>query len=502
VKSSPAERSPDASPSANVGDWIRVHAQLAPDRTALIVDATGERIDYRSLDALVHRAAHALRAEGVGIGDRVALALRSEPLVLALYFAAARLGAILVPLNTRLTPSELQWQIEDSEPRLVIRAAEIEIGSAASGSIRTSAEFSAMLPDRAAPSDLAPGGEAAQVLMYTSGTGGTPKGALLPHRKTVFNCLNAMRFLALSRDDVVLAPVPLFHSFGLKILSIPTLFSGAALVLVDQFSATGLQESAARHRASVLGAVPVMYQRMRRAGLRAECLASLRVGFSAGAALDVETIRAYARIGLPVVQGYGQTETSILCSLEAEHAARHAGSVGRPVLHAELRIADESGNRVAPGAAGEIQVRGPIRMLGYWRRPDATRAAEVDGWHRTGDLGVSDAEGFVTLVGRLTDMYISGGENVYPAEVERVLEQHPEVSEAAVVGVSDEKWGEVGRAYVVPVEPGDAFDSEALLAWTSDRLAGYKRPRSIALVDELPRTASGKIQKHRLPDRA
>jgi fatty-acyl-CoA synthase len=239
-----------------------------------------------------------------------------------------------------------------------------------------------------------------------------------------------------------------------------------------------------------------MYRRMLDAGLDPGALASLRLAFSAGAAIDPATIDAYHRAGVRLVQGYGQTETSILCCLEPRAALDRAGSVGRPVGHCELRIADPQGRALGPEESGEIQVRGGVVMLGYWRRPDESEAARCDGWHRTGDLGVQDADGYVTLVGRLKEMYISGGENVYPAEVERVLEEHPDVAEAAVVGVPDPEWGEVGHAWVVPRR--QTLDREALLEWTRGRLAGYKRPRKIELADALPRTPSGKIQKHRL----
>jgi fatty-acyl-CoA synthase len=298
---------------------------------------------------------------------------------------------------------------------------------------------------------------------------------------------------------VVIAPIPLFHSFGLKILSVPALYAGATLVLVDRFDPVALPECVARFRGTLLGAVPVMFRRMLDAGLAAEKLATLRFAFSAGAALDVDTIARYAAAGVCLNQGYGQTETSILCCLDAADAQRKAGSVGRPVRFGEVRVADERGRELPRGARGEVMVRGPIVMLGYWQRPEETEQSRVDGWHRTGDLGVMDEQGFVTLVGRLKELYISGGENVYPAEVERVLEQHPEVSEVAVVGVPDERWGESGRAYVVPAS--QRFDARELLAWASERLARYKLPRDVVVVAELPRTASGKIQKHALVTR-
>ena len=486
----------DPGEAANVGTWLRGHADARPEHTALIVEGSGERISYRELDARVDRAAAALAGLGVLPGDRVALALASEPLYLELYFAAAQLGAILIPLNTRLTAAELGFQIEDSEPRVVVRASAIEIPARAGTIQITPDELRARMPAQAERRAAAPGGESPQVILYTSGTTGRPKGAVLPHRKTYWNSRNAERYFELVREDVVVVPVPLFHSFGLKILSVPTLFVGATVLLVDRFDPLRLQETIARERGTLLGAVPVMYQRMLDAGVAPERLASLRYAFSAGAALGVDTIERYARAGLRIQQGYGQTETSILCCLDAHDALRKAGSVGRPVVFGEVRIADERGRDVPRGTCGEVVVRGPIVMSGYWRRPEETAQSRIDGWHRTGDLGVMDEDGCVSLVGRLKELYISGGENVYPAEVERVLGEHPDVSEVAIVGVPDEKWGEAGRAYVVPSSA--AFDATRMLAWASERLARYKLPREVVVVAELPRTASGKVQKHAL----
>jgi fatty-acyl-CoA synthase len=488
---------PSRTAETNVGSWIAARAALHPDRTALHVEEREERLSYADLNRLTNRVAHLLRALGVRPGDRVALALRSDPLYLGLYFACAKVGAILVPLNTRLTGPELAFQLEDSAPSVVLREADLPISEPDRTNILSPEELREALPPRDDEPPLARGGEAPQVIMYTSGTAGVPKGALLPHRKTLFNTLNAEIYFELAERDVVVVPVPLFHSFGLKILSVPALFSGATVVLVDRFDPEALQQTVSRHRATLLGGVPVMYHRILRAGLDGARLKTLRAAFCAGAPLDVETVHAFDAAGLALTQGYGQTETSILCALDRRHAVSKAGSVGRPVRHGEVRIADEAGAPLPAGTSGEIVVRGPIVMLGYWRRPEETEASRIEGYHRTGDLGVVDEDGYVTLVGRLKDLYISGGENVYPAEVERVLVQHPNVAECAVVGVPDPEWGETGRAYVVPLNP---LDPEALLRWARERLAGYKVPREVVPVPELPRTASGKVQKHRLAE--
>ncbi len=403
-----------------------------------------------------------------------------------------------MPLNTRLTAYELAFQIGDCGAALVVHTAGLDL-EARDGKSITREDLLAVRPEHAPEPELADGGERAQVILYTSGTTGVPKGAVLSHRKTAYNTLNAQSYLGLRADDVAVVPIPLFHSFGLKILSVPVLSVGATAVLVDAFDPIGLQETLAEHRATLLGAVPVMYQRMIEAGLLPNCWRSLRFAFGAGAALQVDTIRSFHEIGVTLLQGYGQTETSILCCLDAEDALSRAGSVGRPVPHGEIRVGDAAGKTVAPGQRGEVLVRGPIVMSGYWQRPDATREATLDGWHRTGDLGVMDSDGFLSLVGRLKDMYITGGENVYPAEIEHVLGEHAEVLEVAVVGVPDPRWGESGRAYVVPKR--EPFDVSELLRWAAERLARYKIPREVVTIDELPRTASGKVQKHALLQR-
>ena len=351
------------------------------------------------------------------------------------------------------------------------------------------------------------------MILYTSGTTGVPKGALLPHRKTLFNALNAVQFFDLGRSDRVLVPLPLFHSFGLVILALPALYAGARIVLEPRFDPSALWRSVATHRISFFGAVPTMLAALLDAldALPANpdarpALHALRFVFSAGATLPVELIRAYEARGIVVKQGYGQTETSILCCLDARDALRRAGSVGRPVFHAELRLVVPltldgpiSGWRDAEcGETGEIVVRGPITMLGYHGLPEATaETLREDGWLRTGDLATQDDEGFVTLVGRARDLFISGGENVYPAEIEATYAAHPALREIAVIGEANARWGEVGHAFVV-LQPGEELDPDELRRWGRERLASFKIPARFSALAALPRTVTGKVQKHLL----
>jgi fatty-acyl-CoA synthase len=492
---------------------------LQGERVALI---EAERsFSYAQLDERCARCAGWLRELGVRRGDRVAFSLANRAAALETVFAAARIGAVAVPINTRLAPPEIRHQLDDSEPRVLLHEASLEgaVAKACQGAkaaleqlavggepdayeARLAASTPAFAVERVSPEDPV-------ILMYTSGTTGTPKGALLPHRKTLFNALNAQIFFDLCARDRVLVVVPLFHSYGLKILSLPALYAGATVVLQRRFDPGAVWQAVDEHGITYFGGVPTMFrdllETLEGAPAGRYPLDSLRFLFTAGAAVPVELIHAFERRGLVLKQGFGQTETSILLCLDDRDAVRKAGSVGRSVFHAEVRVVTrnslqgppEAWQDVSPGEEGEIVVRGPITMLGYWRLPELTAETLREGWVCTGDLAKLDEEGFVTLVGRARDMYISGGENVYPAQVEAVYAEHPSVREVAVVGIPDERWGETGCAYLVP-EPGQAIEAETLRAWGRQRLAIFKVPSRFVAVEALPRTASGKVQKYKL----
>ncbi|MFO0687388.1 MAG: AMP-binding protein [Myxococcota bacterium] len=444
-------------------------------------------------------------------------------------FAAARIGAIALPINARLTPLEVGFQLEDAAPRALLversfreRADQALAAGRAQAPVRLEVgrvdgdgepcayerALAAADPGSTPAPTTPPDPERAMILMYTSGTTGQPKGALLPHRKTLANCRNARAAFGTTAGDRVLVVTPLFHSLGLQILTLPALYCGAGVVIQEGFDPGRAWRAVEREPIHYFGAVPTAHQRLLDA-LGPERPASLRFVFTAGAAAPVALLEAWHRRGIPMIQGYGQTETSMLTCQRPQDALAKAGSVGRPLPLAEIRLIEpasldgpvDAWRDVGVGAVGEIVVRGPIAMLGYWRRPEATRETLRGEWVRTGDLATRDADFDVTLVGRAREMYISGGENVYPAEVEAVLETHPAIAEAAVVAVADATWGEVGRAHVVP-RPGMALDLDALPEWLAPRLARFKQPRRFVLEPSLPRTASGKVQKHRLADPA
>ncbi len=478
---------------------------------------------FRDADERVARLATWLVRQHIAPGDRVALWLNNRGAVLEGVFACARIGAIALPINGRLTPVEVAYQLGDAVPRVLLVEASfreradralaaceaptplrLEVG----GDIDAyESALASVSPERF---DRAPGPEEPMILMYTSGTTGLPKGALLPHRKALFNNRNARACFDITSGDRVLVAVPLFHSLGLQILALPALYCGAGLVIQEGFDAERVWQAVEREGISYLGGVPTAHQRLLEAlEQRAEVPGRLRFLFTAGAAAPAELIRAYHRRGLAMIQGYGQTETSLLTCLDADRALAKAGSVGRPLPHAEIRLVEpstlegpvEAWLDVGEGEVGEIVVRGPIAMLGYWQRPEATRETLRGEWLRTGDLATRDADFDISLVGRAREMYISGGENVYPAEVEAVLVSHPDVAEAAVVAIPDARWGEVGRAHLV-AKPGRAIEREQLTLWLAERLARFKQPREYVFEEALPRTASGKVQKHRLNARA
>jgi len=512
-----------ASERHNIGHWPRHWAGLRGEAPAVKDD--DRDLSWLDFEERVSRLAGWLQAEGIGPGDRVAILLPNRSAYLEGVFAAARVGGICVPINLRLAPREIAFLLDDCRPAALLH--EQEQADVVDRALHRAAHTPVLRIVVGGEHDAYEAGLATafprhdchpvtrddpMMLMYTSGTTGSPKGALLPHRKTLYNCINARGYFSIRPEDRVLVVAPLFHSLGLQILALPLLYCGGSLVLQPRFDPGRVWRSVVDEKISYFGGVPAMHQRLYDAlGDAAEperVVAGLRFVFTAGSAVSVDLIRAFERRGIVLKQGYGQTESSILTCLDAEDALRKAGSVGRAVANIELRViaqdcvdrGPEGWRDAAVGETGEIVVRGPITMLGYWERPEATTETLVDGWLHTRDLGSRDDEGYVTLVGRARDMFISGGENVYPAEVERVYREHPAIREVAVVGVPDERWGEVGRAHVV-LEPGASLDLDALDAWASEQLARFKIPHHVVVERELPHTASGKVQKHKLLER-
>ncbi|HEY1013821.1 MAG TPA: long-chain fatty acid--CoA ligase [Herpetosiphonaceae bacterium] len=501
-----------------IGDWLGKRELLTPERLALVDDATGERHTYRQLNARANRLGWALRERlGVAKGDRIAILAKNQIAYLDALFATGKLGAILVPLNWRLTAHELIYMLKNSGASVLIYdAAFAEIVAAMRPQVPVASyvvlgeapggddlPYAALLESgRPEPVECELDPEDPHLILYTSGTTGAPKGAVLSHRGLAWNSLNTNVGWDLRGDDVGVLHTPLFHTGGINVLTLPIFHAGGTMVLMADWSPERCLELIERERVTIFFAVPTMFQMLLDApGFAGADLASVRFCISGGAPCPVPLIQAYQGRGIPFRQGYGLTEVSVNCfTLNPEDAIRKAGSVGKPIFHLDARVIDEHGRDVAPGEIGELILRGPTVCSGYWRNQAATAQALRQGWFHTGDLASVDGDGYYFIVDRKKDMYISGGENVYPAEVEQVLYDHPAVVECAVIGVPDGRWGEVGRALVV-LRPGAAASEAELLAFCRQRLAGFKTPKSIYFVPELPHNSSGKILKPELRKR-
>lgn len=495
-----------------VGEWLERRTQLSPERIGLVDVASGARLSYRTLN-LRARALAAWLAErhGVRQGDRVAALAANRPEYLDALFACALLGAILTPLNWRLTPPELAGILRDCEPVALLcdepQRAQAEAGARAAGLATPLVEMAsfpgadAALAARAAPF-ASDDGEEIALILYTSGTTGVPKGAMLSHRMLTWNAINTQISWGLRENDIAPISAPFFHAGGLNVLTTPLYHLGGTVVLQRDTSPAETLRVIAAERCTVAFAVPTVFQMMmERPEFQSADLSSLRFCITGGSSCPLPIIAGYAARGLEFRQGYGLTEVGVNCfSLAPEDAMRKAGSVGRPVFHSRARLVDEQGRAVAPGAVGELALAGPHVCSGYWRRPQATAEAMPDGWWRTGDLAQVDDEGYYFIVGRRKDLFISGGENVYPAEVEGALALHPGIAEVAVIGRPDPRWGEVGLAVVVPRQPG-ALAAQDVLMFCDGKLARYKIPKAVVFTDSLPRNAMGKVVKADLYDR-
>ncbi|MET8542039.1 long-chain fatty acid--CoA ligase [Kitasatospora sp. NPDC004799] len=484
-----------------IGSWPARRARRTPRRTALVHE--GAAVDYALLHERCTRLAHALRQAGVRRGDRVAFLGPNHPAYLETLFAAGLLGAVFVPLNTRLAVPELRYQLADSGSSLLLAARQPRdtVGLLADGVEVWQAEGAAyeelLASASGEPIDEEVGPDDPCLIMYTSGTTGRAKGAVLTHGNILWNSLNVLVDTDLTSEEVALVSAPLFHTGALNMSCLPVLLKGGTVVLESAFDAGRTLELIQHHRVTCMFGVPTMYDAVAAAPAweRAD-LSSLRNLLCGGAPVPARTARAYLDRGLDFVQGYGMTEASPgALILHRADARAHAGTAGVPHFFTEVRVVDPLGGEAAPGEAGEVLVAGPNVTPGYWNLPEATAESFRDGgWFRSGDIATADAEGYVRLVDRVKDMIISGGENVYPAEIEDVLLEHPAVAECAVIGVAHPVWGEVGRAVVV-LREGAAAEPAELLAHLDGRLARYKIPKSVVLAPELPRNATGKLLK-------
>ncbi|MFD9710045.1 long-chain fatty acid--CoA ligase [Streptomyces sp. NPDC060006] len=491
-----------------LGSWPARRARKTPHRTALIHHDT--TLTYGGLYERTTRLAHALRTSGVRRGDRIAYLGTNHPSYLETLFAAGTLGAVFVPLNTRLAGPEIAYQLGDSGAKALVYGpsfAGLVAGLPGNSDVRTYVEVGAEY-DRllASASDVAIDepvtADDTCIIMYTSGTTGRPKGAMLTHGNLTWNSVNVLVDQDVIADERALVSAPLFHTAGLNMLTLPVLLKGGTCVLVEAFDPAATFDLIERHRITFMFGVPTMFEQVARHPRWADAdLSSLRMLSCGGSPVPTPLIAAYQERGLTFLQGYGMTEASPgVLFLDAEHAVGKAGSAGVPHFFSDVRVVRPDLTPADVGETGEVVVRGPHVMPGYWGLPDETAAVFSDGWFRSGDAAKVDEDGYVTIVDRIKDMIISGGENIYPAEIEDQLLAHPDIVECAVIGVPDEKWGEVPRAVVVPREDVE-LDPDEVLASLAGRLAKYKIPKSVVLAEELPRTASGKLLKARVRKR-
>ncbi|MFC4005878.1 long-chain fatty acid--CoA ligase [Nonomuraea purpurea] len=465
---------------------------MTPDRVALTY--RGRDHTYRELRERTYRLASAL---GVGRGERVAYLGANQPSMVETFFAAGLLGAVFVPLNTRLTAQELRFILEDAQAEVVLLG-EGQSGEGLPGRHVPAAAYEELLASGSPePIDKPVSQDDVCLIMYTSGTTGRPKGAMLTHANLTWNTVNLLVDVPFAHDEVTLISAPLFHIAALAQTLVPTVLKGGRAVLEPSFDVARTFDLVEAERVTVMFGVPSMFGFLARSPRWAEAdLSSLRHLLCGGAPVPEPLIRIYQDRGLTFLQGYGMTETAPgALFLGAERSVDKAGSAGVPCFFSDVRLVGRDGSPARPGEPGEVYVQGPNVMPGYWRRPEeSARVLSPDGWFRSGDVGIADEDGYVRISDRLNDVIISGGENVYPAEVESALYEHVAVAECAVIGVPDDKWGEVGKALVV-LRSGVQVGTDELLTHLDGRLARFKIPKFLEFIPELPKNAAGKILK-------
>ncbi|MDX2342942.1 MAG: long-chain fatty acid--CoA ligase [Acidimicrobiia bacterium] len=497
--------------STYVTDWLQKRAELTPDRVALVERLGGPEITFAQWNARVNRTANYLRSLGVAKGDRVSVYASNCPEYLDLFWAAGKIGFILHNLNWRLTVHELRQVIADAEPKVLVysedwadQVAEMRSDLATVQHVVTLGDpqqGDAVFSDRDQMNvvlDSRPDLDMDDIwgIYYTGGTTGLPKGAILTHGNVTWNSVNTITSWGITANHSAPLQLPIFHIGGPNIFMVPLVHVGGTTILCDGFDLDESFDLVERGGITHYVAVPTMYQLLQsHPRWDGADFSKLELVISGGAPCPLPVMQKFWDRGVDFKMGYGLTEAAgNNFWLPADRVADKTTSVGFPIFHIDMKIVDGEGTEVGSGEAGELLIRGAHVTPGYWRRPEATAETIKDGWLWTGDLAVKDDEGFFTIKGRSKEMFISGGENVYPAEVESVMLAYPGIAEAALVGVPHDVWGEVGKAVLV-LASGVDFSHDAFLGFLGERLAKYKIPRSVVVMPEIPKTAIGKIDK-------
>ncbi len=487
-------------------DWLKRWSQLSPKAVALTAGETGRSLNYDEFYQQACAAAAFLKSKfNIQQGDRVVHFSTNELSSYILFFALARLGAVLVPINFRLTARELIYVINDASPLLVIFESQFtETMKAITPELNTTqhmdfSEFDQALKQAERFTDFLATWNSTALIIYTSGTTGFPKGAMITHEGLFWNSVNTTLRLNVCQSDSAVIFLPLFHTGGWNVLSTPFFHRGAHIILTKKFDAEQILALSEKHQTTLLFGVPTTMRMMSQTPLFSSVdLSSVRYAIVGGEPMPLEEIRTWQNKNIPVRQGYGLTEFGPnVFSLNEEDSVRKMGSIGFPNFYVQVQVVDEN-NQICPAHhIGELWLKGPMAMAGYWNNKKATDDTISDGWLKTGDLVYFDSENYYFVVGRKKDMYKSGGENVYPAEIEKTILELQWVKEVAVLGAEDSQWGEVGHAYVVPAST-ELYSQTQLTEHCQLNLAKFKIPKYFTMMSELPKGDSGKILKRQI----
>ncbi|MHC1774254.1 MAG: long-chain fatty acid--CoA ligase [Lentimicrobium sp.] len=495
-----------------VTDWFSKWADYTPDKVAVSEFETGKNLTYAQLNHMGNRFSDLLTSDyGLKKGDRLAILAENCLEYIILLVVAQKTGIILVPLNYRLTPREIDFLISDSAPELLItedlfldkiqQTAAFQKVSRHMDltGLKVLSESYLANPDKSPYNGIPVSPEDTALIIYTSGTTAFPKGSVYTHGMMFWNSINTQMRLDITSSDRSVNMAPPFHTGNWNVLLTPFLHHGAYTLIMKSFDADKVLEVLEKYDLTIFWAVPTMLKMMADSpAFENADLGKIRYFVVGGEAMPVPLIEKWHAKGVPIRQGYGLTEVGPnVTSLNHGDAIRKAGSIGKPNFYYHTKLVNEAGNEVSSNELGELLLSGPTVTPGYWNNPEATRATIVDGWFHTGDIMRKDEDGFLFVMDRIKNMYISGAENVYPAEIEYLLRNHPAVDAVAIIGVADEKWGESGMAFVV-LKPGQKISSEDIISFCEGKLARYKIPKHVRFLGQLPKNDAGKIDRQQL----